>query len=66
MTAQEFKGKLDDLQKEGDEIIAGAKKSAEESLHLQQELTQGVDILKSHFANKMQTLINQFTNPVSE
>ena len=60
MTAEQFEQELKALDAEGSRVISSAKAQAESSDNLQQEISNGVAILKAHYAQKIEALINEF------
>ena len=62
MTAEDFATQLAEIDEEGSSLIASAKKQAEQSTELQAELSQGVTILKAHYGQRIETLINDYVN----
>ena len=66
MTATEFAEKLAALDAEGTEVITAAKAQSETSTALQAELNQGIEVLRNHYGQKIQSLIEQFVSQVPE
>ena len=60
MTVEQFEAQLDAIDQEGSTAITAAKKKAESSLNLQQEISQGVNVLKAHYGQKIDNLITRF------
>ena len=52
MTVEQFEAELEKIDADGSAAIGAAKKKAEDSLNLQQEISQGVNVLKGHYAQK--------------
>ena len=62
MTPEEFEQKLTEIDEEGNRLIAAAKQQAEASTNLQGEIAQGITMLKAHYAQKIEALINAFVS----
>ena len=60
MTVEQFEAELEKIDADGSAAITAAKKKAEDSLNLQQEISQGVNVLKGHYAQKIDQLITRF------
>lgn len=66
MTSEEFEQRLEEISSEGDRVVGAAKKRAEKSNHIQEELGRAVLSLKQHYERQIQELMNEFLNVGNE